>query len=266
MAIRVALTIAGSDSGGGAGIQADIKTFSALGVYATSVITALTAQNTMEVAGVQPIPPEFIRLQMRALARDINIDAVKIGMLADKNIIAEVAAGLRETDWAKIVLDPVIVAQSGARLLAEDAVDALMTELFPLASIITPNVPEAAALLGSDEKEVAADLRQAANDLMNRGASAVLVKGGHASGATADDWFLSATHTQKLSAPRLDTPHTHGSGCTLSSAICAYLAQGHSLVLAVEKAKTYVHGAIAAGVDLHIGKGAGPLHHFYRMS
>ena len=266
MAIRVGLTIAGSDSGGGAGIQADIKTFSALGVYATSVITALTAQNTVEVMSVQSVPPQFIRHQMRALASDIRIDAVKIGMLANKQIIAEVATGLRAATWSPIVLDPVIVAQSGARLLADDAIDLLVTELFPLASIITPNIPEAAALLGINETEVAADLQHAARALMNRGASAVLVKGGHAAGKTADDWFVSPTHVKKLSTPRLDTPHTHGSGCTLSSAICAYLAQGDSILGAVEKAKAYVHGAIAAGVDLHIGKGSGPLHHFYGMS
>ncbi len=267
--IPVAVTIAGSDSGGGAGIQADIKTFSALGVYAASVITALTAQNTCEVAGVAEVAPQFVRLQMQTVAKDMHIHSVKIGMLANKRIISEVAKELRRTNWKNIVLDPVLLSQGGAKLLAGDAISSLIGEIFPLSCIVTPNIPESAALLGIRPEEVISNIPEAAASLRKLGAPAVLIKGGHSSGVTSDDWLLDGSSSigspiRKFSAPRQDTTHTHGSGCTLSSAICAYLARGHSLPAAVEHSKKYVTGAITAGKDLKIGKGNGPLHHFYR--
>ena len=264
--IPVAVTIAGSDSGGGAGIQADIKTFSALGVYAASVITALTAQNTCEVAGVAEVAPQFVRLQMQTVAKDMCINAVKIGMLANQQIILEVAKELRRTNRKNLVLDPVLLSQGGAKLLADDAISSLIGEIFPLSRIVTPNIPEAAALLGITPKDVISNIPEAAASLRKLGAPAVLIKGGHASGVTSDDWLLDGSPIRKFSSPRQDTTHTHGSGCTLSSAICAYLAHGHSLPAAVEHSKRYVTEAIAAGKNLKIGKGNGPLHHFYRQS
>lgn len=259
----IALTIAGSDSGGGAGIQADLKTFSALGVYGASVITALTAQNTQGVTAIHDVPADFITAQIDAVFTDIAIDAVKIGMLSRTPAIAAVAAGLDRYTARNIVLDPVMVATSGDRLLAADAVAAVREQLIPRAAIITPNLPEAAALLDTaiarDENEMEAQARA----LLRIGAKAVLIKGGHGTSAESVDLLVDATSVLRLAVPRVATRNTHGTGCTLSSAIAAGLAKGLDLVAAVRAAKTYISEAIAAADRLQIGHGHGPVHHFY---
>ena len=263
--VPIALTIAGSDSGGGAGIQADIKVFSALGAYATSVITAVTAQNTRGVAGSHVLAADFVSLQMRSLASDMSIDAVKLGMLANKNIIAAVAEGIREHGWTPVVVDPVMVAQSGDKLLESDATNALRELLFPLATVITPNIPEAALLLARDEKEITREPRQAAASLMEFGARAVLLKGGHGKGRYATDWLVTREHQEALTRPRIDTRNTHGTGCSLSAAICTMLAHKLELRDAVSRAKDYISSALEAGRSLSIGRGNGPVHHFYKQ-
>jgi hydroxymethylpyrimidine/phosphomethylpyrimidine kinase len=259
----IAVTIAGSDSGGGAGIQADLKTFSALGVYGASVITALTAQNTLGVAAIHDVPPEFVTAQIDAVFSDLDVDAVKIGMLSRPATIAAVAAGLERYRQRKIVLDPVMVAASGDPLIADEAVAVLLETLIPMAVIVTPNLPEAARLLG---ESTAADRRaveaQAAR-LLERGAKAVLLKGGHGGGAESADFLLTPVGGHWLTAPRIDTNNTHGTGCTLSSAIAAGLACGRHLEAAVAGAKEYVTAAIAAADRLKIGRGRGPVHHFH---
>lgn len=263
--IPIALTIAGSDSGGGAGIQADMKTFAAFQTYGTTVITAVTAQNTQSVMAVQTLKPDLVTAQIQALAEDIRIDAVKIGMLANQEIITAVTAGIKKHSWRQLVLDPVILAQSGDRLLAADAIVALRERLFPLATIITPNLPEAAFFLNRSVEEVLADPWQAAGSLMKLGARAVLLKGGHRHSADATDWLLMREHKEIFVTPRTATRNLHGTGCTLSAAICALLAHGVKLRDAVARAKEYVSGAIAAGSSMTIGKGAGPVHHFYQL-
>jgi hydroxymethylpyrimidine/phosphomethylpyrimidine kinase len=259
----IALTIAGSDSSGGAGIQADLKTFSALGVYGASAITALTAQNTLGVERVHAIPPEFILKQIEVVAKDLDVRAVKIGMLATSAIIETVAGGLRFFSGVPVVLDPVMVAASGDPLLDEDAIATLRAVLVPRASLITPNLPEAAKLLGgapaADEREMAAQ----AHALKGIGAKAVLMKGGHGEGEKAVDIFVDAEGELRLEAPRATTRNTHGTGCTLSSAIAAELAKGAPLREAVGSAKGYITGAIEAADVLGIGKGRGPVHHFH---
>jgi hydroxymethylpyrimidine/phosphomethylpyrimidine kinase len=260
----IAVTIAGSDSGGGAGIQADLKTFSALAVYGASVITALTAQNTRGVAGIHDVPPDFIAAQIDAVFSDLKVDAVKIGMLSQAATIAAVAAGLDRHRANNVVLDPVMVATSGDRLLAPDAVEALRKLLIPRALIITPNLPEAAALLDTD---LAADenvMRHQARRLLRLGAQAVLLKGGHGAGPDAVDLLIDADGDERLSVARVPTANTHGTGCTLSSAIAAGLAKGQSLREAVRAAKSYVTAAIAAADTLAVGSGHGPVHHFHR--
>ena len=216
-----ALTIAGSDSGGGAGVQADLKTFSALGAYGMSVITALTAQNTQGVQAVHAVPPEFISAQCQAVFSDIRVDAVKIGMLADAEIIGAVAAALRQWQPACIVLDPVMVAKGGHRLLADAAVDALRQQLLPLASLVTPNLPEAAALLGCNEATSETEMVAQGEALLKTGCQAVLMKGGHLAGDNSPDWLISTQGTMPFRAMRIATQNTHGTGCTLSSAITA---------------------------------------------
>src|SRR5262245_17189332 len=258
-----ALTIAGSDSGGGAGIQADLKTFSALGVYGASVITALTAQNTRGVAGIHDVPPEFVTAQIDAVFSDLAIDAVKIGMLARADIITAVARGLDRHGARNVVLDPVMVASSGDRLRPGDAVDALRRELIPRAILITPNLPEAAALLGTGIAARETDMRAHAERLLAAGAKAVLLKGGHAQGAESVDLLLDSNGVTRFAAVRLATRNTHGTGCTLSAAIAAGLAKGLNLADAVREAKTYVTAAIAAADRLSIGEGRGPVHHFH---
>jgi hydroxymethylpyrimidine/phosphomethylpyrimidine kinase len=259
------LTIAGSDSGGGAGIQADLKTFSALGSYGASVITALTAQNTRGVTAVELASPVFIAQQIDAVFDDIRIDAVKIGMLANADIIAVVAERLRVWKPRWIVLDPVMVAKGGHRLLDEAAVAALRNHLMPLATIITPNLPEAAALLGRPVATNWADMESTAITLSAEGINAVLLKGGHLPGDVSPDLLRIGEEITRLEAARIDTPNTHGTGCTLSAAIAALLPQRGDIVWAVRAAKTYVTGAIAASNMLAVGQGHGPVHHFHQM-
>ena len=261
----IALTIAGSDSGGGAGIQADIKTFSALGVYGASVITALTAQNTMRVEAVHVVPPDFVLAQMRAVAADLRVDAIKIGMLATAPVIEAVAEGLKDYQGVPVVLDPVMIAASGDPLLDPEAVDALRTVLIPLATLITPNLAEAAALLASSPARNEYEMAMQAWQLRDAGAKAVLVKGGHGEGATSIDILFAGVEPERLEAPRCDTRNTHGTGCTLSAAIAAELAKGAMLPDAVASAKDYVTAAIFAADSLGIGsgQGRGPVHHFH---
>ncbi len=259
----IAVTIAGSDSGGGAGIQADLKTFSALGVYGASVITALTAQNTMGVQAIHDVPPAFIATQIDSVFSDLKVGAVKIGMLSRPEVIETVAAGLDRHNVQTVVLDPVMVATSGDRLLAPEAVEALRRLLLPRALVITPNLPEAAALLDEAPAEDEAAMRSQALRLLALGSRAVLVKGGHGGGSESVDLLVSADGILRLAAARVATRNTHGTGCTLSSAIAAGLAKGASLTEAAEAAKAYVSAAIAASEQLKVGRGHGPVHHFH---
>lgn len=261
---RRALTIAGSDSGGGAGIQADLKTFSAIGCFGMSVVTALTAQNTVAVTAIHPVPPEFITRQLDAVLTDIGVDAVKIGMLHSPDVIETVADALRRHAVTNIVLDPVMVAKSGDKLLQDDAVAALKSYLVPMADVITPNLPEAGVLLGRDvttEKE----MMTAGRELAQLGCRAVLLKGGHLEGAHSPDllYIDGTTAPLRLEADRVDTPNAHGTGCTLSSATAANLALGQSIEAAVREAKQYVLQSLTAGAGYILGKGHGPVHHFH---
>jgi hydroxymethylpyrimidine/phosphomethylpyrimidine kinase len=259
----IAVTIAGSDSGGGAGIQADLKTFSALGVYGASVITALTAQNTLGVKGVHDVPPDFVRAQMDAVYSDLKVGATKIGMLSQAAVILAVAEGLDAHETGPVVLDPVMVAASGDPLIADDAVAVLRAELFPRAALITPNLFEAARLLATEAAASRAEMEEQSARLLESGAGAVLLKGGHSQGPEAADLLMTADGGRWLAAPRIATRNTHGTGCTLSSAIAAELAKGAGLAAAVEGAKAYTHAAIAASDRLKIGSGHGPVHHFH---
>jgi hydroxymethylpyrimidine/phosphomethylpyrimidine kinase len=261
--IPTALTIAGSDSSGGAGIQADLKTFSALGVYGASVITALTAQNTLGVDAIHDVPPDFIAAQMDAVFSDLKVDAVKIGMLSQAAVIETVTQRLDHWRASKIVLDPVMVATSGDRLLTPDAIDVLKRVLIPRALVITPNLPEAAALLDSPPARNEAEMRAQGERLLALGAQAVLIKGGHGDGAESVDLLIEASSCTRLAAPRIATRNTHGTGCTLSSAIAAGLASGLDLAGAVRAAKGFVSGAIEASERLNVGAGHGPVHHFH---
>ena len=253
------LVVAGSDSGGGAGIQADVKTITALGGYAATAITALTAQNTLGVQGVLPVPPEFIRQQVVSVLSDLGADAVKTGMLGNAAAVELVAAVLAEhARGIPLVLDPVMVAKGGARLLDEDAVEALRRRVFPLAALVTPNVPEAEALAGMAIPDLAA-LRRAGEAMLSLGLPAVLLKGWHLPGPVVTDLLMTGEGTVVLERPRIDTRHTHGTGCTLASAIAAGLAQGRDLADAVRRARAYVQAAIAAAPGL--GGGHGPLGH-----
>jgi hydroxymethylpyrimidine/phosphomethylpyrimidine kinase len=260
----IAVTIAGSDSGGGAGIQADLKTFSALGVYGASVITALTAQNTLGVMAVHVVPATFVTAQLDAVFSDLRVGAVKIGMLGNADIIAAVAAALDRHAQTRVVLDPVMAATSGERLLARQAVAALREALLPRALVVTPNLAEAAALLDSPEASTETEMLHQADRLLALGANAVLMKGGHARGAESIDILVTPTAAIRVIAERIDTRNTHGTGCTLAAAIAAGLAKGQGLTEAVSGAKEYVTGTIAAADRLAIGSGNGPVHHFYR--
>jgi len=260
----IALTIAGSDSGGGAGIQADLKTFSAMGVYGASVITALTAQNTRGVQAIHDVPPPFIATQMDSVLSDLAVGAVKIGMLSQPGVIEAVAEGLIRHNARNIVLDPVMVATSGDRLLADEAIEALRRVLIPKAALITPNLPEAAALLGTTYAFSETEMARQASALLALGPAAVLIKGGHGNGPEAIDLLVTAAGPLRLASPRVLTQNTHGTGCTLSAAIAAGLAKGQSLETAVRHAKAYVSAAISASDRLQIGHGHGPVHHFYR--
>lgn len=258
----IALTIAGSDSGGGAGIQADLKAFSAMGAYGASAITAITAQNTVGVQAVEAISPQMVKAQLQSVFDDLPVAAVKIGMLGGADIIGTVAEILAGRNLP-IVLDPVMIAKSGDRLLAKDAVGALVDELLPLATLITPNLPEAAYLLGQDVAEEEAAREEQGKALVAMGAKWVLMKGGHASGDICTD-ILIGPEMHKWSSQRQYTPNTHGTGCTLSSAICAGLAQGKNMPDAITSAHDYLQQAIVAGAAMHIGSGQGPVHHFHQ--
>lgn len=256
--MRHALTVAGSDSGGGAGIQADLKTFAALGVYGMSAVTAVTAQNTREVRGVQPLPPAFVAAQIDCVWDDIRVDAVKIGMTANAGIIEAVAAALRRRPPVPVVLDPVMVATSGATLLEPDAARALVQTLLPLCAVVTPNLAESEALVGLPVR-TPAEMEQAARVLVRMGAGAAVVKGGHLPGEAVDVLF-DGRKTHRFAVPRVANPNTHGTGCTFSSAVAAMLARGLPLVQAVGAAKDYVTQAIARARP--VGGGRGPLAHF----
>ncbi len=260
----IALTIAGSDSGGGAGIQADLKTFSALGVYGASVITVLTAQNTRGVDAIFEISADFIKQQIDTVVSDLNVDAVKLGMLYRPAIIEEVAQSLQRHNIGHLVLDPVMVAKSGDPLLQDEAVDTLKSVLIPMASIITPNIPEAARLLRRKPENVATNMQNAAERLLSLGCGAVLLKGGHHTTESASiDVFHDGNKAVKLTGARYRTRNTHGTGCTLASAVCAFLAKKNGLNQSVKLAKQYISSAINAADTLNIGTGQGPVHHFH---
>ena len=260
----IAVTIAGSDSGGGAGIQADLKTFSALGVYGASVVTALTAQNTQGVAAIHPVPADFVTAEIDAVFSDLKVDAVKIGMLGAPDVIAAVAEGLDCWRQRRVVLDPVMVATSGDALVPDEAVAAIRDLLMPRALIVTPNLPAAARLTGEPVAAGRAAMEAQAKRLLALGAHAVLIKGGHAGGEESADFLLTQVSSRWLVAPRIATDNTHGTGCTLSSAIAAKLALGRHLEGAVIAAKEYLTQALAAADTLAIGKGRGPVHHFHQ--
>jgi hydroxymethylpyrimidine/phosphomethylpyrimidine kinase len=264
MTTPIALTIAGSDSSGGAGIQADLKTFAALGVYGASVLTALTAQNTTGVTGIHFVPADFVTAQIDAVFGDLDVQAVKIGMVAQLATIDAIMAGLEKWSPKHVVLDPVMVATSGDRLLAADAVDALRARLIPRASLITPNLPEAAALLDEAVALSEAAIENQGKRLLAMGCRAVLIKGGHGQGTESIDYLIDAQRTIALAAPRIATRNTHGTGCSLSSAIAAGLAKGEEMETAVGNAKAWVSAAIAAADRFSVGHGHGPVHHFHR--
>ena len=271
----IAVTIAGSDSGGCAGIQADLKSFSANGVYGASVLSALTAQNTLGVTAIHAVPADFVRAQMRAVYEDLKVDATKIGMLSGADVIATVADEISvlqsslPSGCGPVVLDPVMVAASGDTLLPEHDIQILVERLFPLADLITPNLLEAARVLGQPVADSREAMMGQANALLGLGAQAVLLKGGHGEGDRSTDLLLQAGGGSEaatwLDAPRYPTDNTHGTGCTLSSAIAAGLARGLRLGKAVREAKAYITEAIAAADTLDVGHGHGPVHHFYKF-
>jgi len=263
MGIVVALTIAGSDSSGGAGIQADLKTFAACGVYGASAITALTAQNTMGVTAIHDVPADFVTAQIDAVFGDLDVRAVKVGMVSRREVIEAIAAALERWTPRHVVVDPVMVATSGDRLLSPDAVEALRTRLIPCAGLITPNLPEAAALLEEPVAATEAEIEQQGRRLLALGSRAVLIKGGHGEGAESVDYLIDRDAVIRLAAPRVATRNTHGTGCSLSSAVAAGLAKGEDLATAVRNAKAYVSAAIAAADRLGVGHGHGPIHHFH---
>lgn len=264
MGAPIALSIAGSDSSGGAGIEADLKTFSALGVYGACVITALTAQNTKGVSAIQAIPADFVAAQMDAVLSDLGVGAVKIGMLANASIVEAVAAGLDRHRSRNIVLDPILAASTGAELLRADALDALR-QLARMARVFTPNLFEAAALLEMPMARDEIEMQAQAEKLLALGADAVLIKGGHGGGVESVDLLVEAAGSStRFAGPRIATRNTHGTGCTLASAIAAGLAKGLPLVEAVREAKAFVTAAIAAADRLAVGSGRGPLHHFFK--
>lgn len=260
----IVLTIAGSDSGGGAGIQADIKAMSATGSFACSVITAITSQNTQGVSAIFPIPLDHVASQLDAVFSDLNVVAVKVGMLADSNIIKVVADKIKQYRPKHLVIDPVMVATSGDLLLEQSAISTLKEALIPLADIITPNLPEGAALTGKPVPESEADMQDMVEELRALGAKAVLLKGGHLEqDENSNDLLILPTSTVLISSKRFPTKNTHGTGCTLSSAIASYLAQGNELTQSVELGKRYISEAIAHADQLNVGQGHGPVNHFY---
>jgi hydroxymethylpyrimidine/phosphomethylpyrimidine kinase len=260
------LTIAGSDSGGGAGIQADLKTMSAIGCYGMSVITALTAQNTRGVTAIHAVPPSFAADQIAAVFSDIGADAVKIGMLYSAELIEVIAEQLKIYGAEKIILDPVMVAQSGDKLLQDDAVQAIKEHLMPLVDVVTPNIPEAEVLIDSRILGLE-DMQTAAKSLAGYGSRSVLIKGGHLADSDSTDllYLTGEDRFVRLEAKRIASNNNHGTGCTLSSAIASYMALGNDIEQAVRKAKTYIQNAIRAGADYTIGHGHGPVHHFFEF-
>ena len=265
--VPIALTIAGSDSSGGAGIQADLKTFTALGVYGASVLTALTAQNTQGVQGVAPVEPSFVAQQLRSVLSDLDVGAAKTGMLATAPVIHAVVATLKEFPAIPIVVDPVMVATSGDVLLQADAIDAVRHELLPIARVVTPNLPEAARLLDTEIAEGDAAVEAQGREIIRRfQCRAVLMKGGHGEGAEAVDFLLDGDGPPvRLASPRIVTRHTHGTGCTLSAAIAALLATGVDLAEAVTRAKAYIQAAITHGAQSPVGRGNSPVDHLYAI-
>ena len=261
-AVRSVLTIAGSDPSGGAGIQADLKTYAALGVYGMAAVTALTAQNTMGVAGVHEVPPDFVALQIDTVFADITPDAVKTGMLSNAAIIGVVARKARQHAFRNLVVDPVIVAKSGDRLLREDAVRALREELIPAAHVLTPNLPEASDILGRPVATLD-EMREAARALHALGAANVVIKGGHQESDTVTDILFDGERFHDFACSRVVTKNTHGTGCTFASAIAAYLALGDTVPAAVRKAKEYLTEALRHSYDF--GHGHGPVHHFWKL-
>jgi len=262
----VALTIAGSDCSGGAGIQADLKTFTALGVYGASVLTALTAQNTMGVSGVLAVPEAFIAAQAAAVTRDLDVRAVKTGMLGDRATVGAVVTALAALPGVPLVVDPVMVATSGDLLLAPDAIEAVRRDLLPLAAVATPNLDEAARLLDARRASSVDEAEAQALAILGFGCRAVLLKGGHGTGDQAVDVLAKASGaTRRLALPRIATGNTHGTGCTLSAAITALIACGHDLDAAVERAKSYVWQGLRSGAALTIGAGAGPIDQMFAI-
>jgi hydroxymethylpyrimidine/phosphomethylpyrimidine kinase len=261
--LPVALTIAGSDSGGGAGIQADLKTFAALGVHGTSAVTAITAQNTLGVAGILELPPALVAAQIEAVMLDLGAQAAKTGMLSNAKIIEVVAKAIARFEIDNLVVDPVMVAKGGARLLRDDAVDALRRRLLPLAAVVTPNLPEAEVLLGRPIRTLD-ERRQAARDLVGLGARAAVVKGGHTDEEQAIDHYFDGTELVELKSPRIATANTHGSGCVFSAAIAAELARGRDSLAAVLLAKEFITGAIER--SLEVGRGHGPVNPMFRIT
>jgi hydroxymethylpyrimidine/phosphomethylpyrimidine kinase len=259
------LTIAGSDSGGGAGIQADLKTFSALGAFGMSAIAALTAQNTLAVTAIHPVPPDFLQKQLEAVLDDIGVDAVKIGMLATPELIGVVAETLTRYQVSNVVVDPVMVAKSGDKLLQDNAIEALRTQLLPIATVITPNLPEASVLLGR-KIHLEQEMLQAAKDLQALGTKNVLLKGGHLGGNKSSDLLLTEQGKSLwFEAERTETKNTHGTGCTYSSAIATFLGKGYTLENAIASAKQYISDAIRFGACYELGHGHGPVHHFFKQ-
>jgi len=259
--LRTAITIAGSDSSGGAGIQADLKTFAALGVYGTSAITAITAQNTVGVMDLMPLSADLVTAQIEAVAGDVTLHATKTGMLANAAIVEAVAAAIKELQLPLVVVDPVMVSKSGARLLDDDGIQMMKAELLPCCAVVTPNIPEAAVLTGRRVESIE-QVRAAAVEIHQLGASAVVVTGGHASGDAIVDLLFDGTMFTELETTRIHTFNTHGTGCTFASAIAAHLALGHSVIDAVVHAQDYVRGAIQH--SLSIGRGHGPVNHFWK--
>jgi hydroxymethylpyrimidine/phosphomethylpyrimidine kinase len=259
MNIAKALTIAGSDSGGGAGIQADLKTFQELEVYGMSAITAITAQNTLGVQGVHPLPVDVVLKQLQSIADDLSPQAIKTGMLFSSELIEAVADAIQLYNWGKLVIDPVMVAKGGATLLQQEAIDSVKRRLLPLATIVTPNIPEAEVLTGVKINTLE-DRKEVAKMLVHLGATHVVIKGGHGTEQMAVDLYYDGSDYELLSSARIDTKNTHGTGCTFSAAITAQLARGDSVFEAVQKAKSYIHLAIEH--DLKIGSGHGPTNHW----
>ena len=257
-----ALTIAGSDSGGGAGIQADLKTFTALKTYGLSVITSLTAQNTLGVASIYNLPLDFIEAQFDKVMEDIGCDACKIGMLSNSETILLIAKKIKQYGLNNLILDPVMIAKGGAKLLEDDAVDTLKSELLPLSLLVTPNIPEAEALSGLEIRKIN-DMKEASKEIIKMGCKNVLIKGGHMESTESIDIFYNGEEFTEFSAERINTKNTHGTGCTYSAAICANIANGLQIIKSIEKAKNFITNSIKQ--SLNIGTGHGPLNHFWDL-